>query len=773
MKGWTVMFNRRLTGLAAFAMLILPALCAIGLASGPVFWEISRQDEVARGDAKGVSIDEEGAITLAPTYTLVYDTKEAYIWSSAVDSAGNTYLGTGHGGRIFKVDRDGKGALLYGTPELDVTALATDPQGNLYAGTSPDGKIYRITPDGKASVFYDPPDKYIWSLAFDPASSTLYAGTGNKGIIYRIDSSGKASVLATTSETNIVSLALDKSGNLIAGTDPSGLVLRISPAGKVFALLDSPLQEIHSLQVASDGTIYAVGINPQAAAQRQTNAGVSSTTSISNEGVITISTSDDQDSQSGQTATSVADISSSIGQTKGQSRTAECAKSALIHILADGSSEVLWASREAVAFGMHAMSDGRVLVGTGNKGRIYSVFPNHTSSLLIQSPEDQTSTIISTGAAGDDLLATSSNLGKLYRIGKQTEREGTYTSPVRDAKFVAGWGNVTWRGAGAIQLETRTGNTESPDATWSDWSAAYRDSGARITSPRARFIQWRAILESSSKSATAPAATRGGGDGGWPGSRTGAENSSTLRAVTVAYLPKNQAPEIASVSVLPAGVSLQEMPVAIDPSVISSGLDPALFGVSLNIPPRRFFQKGARSLVWQASDPNEDTLVYQVFYRSIGDSEWHLLADNLTQGYYTIDGNRLPDGGYIFKVQASDSPSNPQGLALTAEAETEMIQIDNTPPDIKPSQPSVSGQTAEVTFDATDATSRIAKGEYSVDGGTWLLMFPVDGIADSPHEIYKVTVTFKRGGEHVIAFRCSDSSLNVGTSKVTVTVPSP
>ena len=69
---------------------------APAFASGPVFWEISKQDDVLKGDARGVSIAENGAITLAPAFTLVYDTKEAYIWSSATDSAGNIYLGTGH-----------------------------------------------------------------------------------------------------------------------------------------------------------------------------------------------------------------------------------------------------------------------------------------------------------------------------------------------------------------------------------------------------------------------------------------------------------------------------------------------------------------------------------------------------------------------------------------------------------------------------------------------------------------------------------------------------
>ena len=70
----------------------------------------------------------------------------------------------------------------------------------------------------------------------------------------------------------------------------------------------------------------------------------------------------------------------------------------------------------------------------------------------------------------------------------------------------------------------------------------------------------------------------------------------------------------------------------------------------------------------------------------------------------------------------------------------------------------------------TDTTSRIVRGEYSVDGGTWQLVYPVDGVADSAHETYKVHVNFEKQGEHLIAFRCADSSSNVGTSKVTASV---
>ena len=108
------------------------------LAGEPVVWEMGSRTELLKGEARGVSITDTGIVTLAPNMTQLFNTEQAYVWGSAVDSAGNIYLGTGHGGKVFRVTPDGKGALLYKAAELDVTALAVAGDGSIFAATSPD-----------------------------------------------------------------------------------------------------------------------------------------------------------------------------------------------------------------------------------------------------------------------------------------------------------------------------------------------------------------------------------------------------------------------------------------------------------------------------------------------------------------------------------------------------------------------------------------------------------------------------------------------------------
>lgn len=728
-----------------FATTILLALFAVAARAGqPALWETSGRVELLKGDARGVSITDTGVVMLAPKLTEVFNTQQTYVWSSAIDSQGNVFLGTGHDGKTFKIAPNGSGSLLYDASELDVTALAVGRDGVLYAGTSPDGKVYRIGADGKADVYFDPGDKYIWSLAV-MSDGSLAVGTGDNGKLYRVRSAGASpdsSLLANTNQTHVISLAVTQQGDLIAGTDSGGLVLRVSPEGKMFALFDTQLREIHALAPAADGSIYALALSDAASTARAPSAAPVITTPQPSEGgtpttSVTITAIDETGApiqgQAGTPTRSRSDVST--------------ARSAVFRILPDGATDVVWSSATVTAFAIApSLQPGTVLIGTADKGRIYSVTNDGRDTLLLQSPEGQISSLF---VKNNQVFAASSNQGKLYRFGNELVTEGTYESPVRDAKLTASWGRIWWRGGGAVEVQTRTGNGERPDATWSDWSSAYRDpEGNQISSPRARFIQWRATVRSGSSSAT----------------------PSWIEDVSVAYLPRNVAPEVLSINVLPIGVGLQQMAqVTVDPNVESSGLDPSLFGPVAQVPPRRFYQRGARSFQWQAEDRNSDTLEYAIYYRALNEQTFRLLKDKLRENFYTIDGATLADGRYVIKVVASDGPDNPPGQKLTGERLSEPVDIDNTPPAVKiVGQPQVTRDTVRVVFSVDDTTGKIRKADASIDGAAWSPVFPDDGIADSGHEVYSVDFSGLGPGEHTISLRSFDSSGNVGTLSVTV-----
>src|SRR6266576_2402627 len=174
--------------LAGFAvtLLLIGVVASAAYSGQPVIWETNSRAELLKGDARGVSISDTGMLMLAPNLTEIFNTEQAFVWSSAVDAQGNVYLGTGHDGKIYRVTAAGTGTLLYDATELDVTAIAAAKDGAIYAGTSPDGKVYRITADGHAEVFFDPADKYIWSLALLNDGS-LAVGTGDSGKLYRVN----------------------------------------------------------------------------------------------------------------------------------------------------------------------------------------------------------------------------------------------------------------------------------------------------------------------------------------------------------------------------------------------------------------------------------------------------------------------------------------------------------------------------------------------------------------------------------------------------------
>jgi hypothetical protein len=776
-----------LVGLFSSALAIA-ALAPSAFADGTRTWEQSKFDDLTKGTAAGVAIRSAGGLELAPSFKLLYATPSTYIWAIAADDAGNVYAATGSPARVYRITPNGEATIIFEPQELQVQTLEVDPHGAIYAATAPDGKVYKIEhkpreksdapksesktenkSDGKSdkdakdkdkdkdpakpaldpswtsSEYFAPGTKYIWDLVLDKAGN-LYVATGDHGEIYKVTPKGEHSVFFKSDETHIRVLALDTrgngaQGNLIAGTDGSGLVYRISPAGEGFVLYSTPKKEITALALDREGNIYAAGVGEKRASAATSAPGAASA-------MITIGGNavNPNPQTPGMTVT-MAPTNPQPGPFPFPGGGASNG-SDIYRIAPDGSPSRIWTSHEDIVYALAFDSRGQLLAGTGNRGHVFAIASQLESqdefSDLLKAPASQVTGFAK--APGGALYAATSNLGKIFRLGPGPENEGTYESDVFDAKIFSRWGRVEFRGAGNVDLLTRSGNVDNPDRNWTPWNPVNLTKDSEMGVPPARYAQWKAVLHAGS---VKPA----------------------VDTVTLNYLPKNVAPEIDDVSVQ-VGVRYQPLPKS---SGLNLGGDiSGSSGVHFESPMPSNHDRDSIGVKWNAHDDNDDQLVYSVYYRGDGDTRWLLLKDNLTDKAYSFDASLLPDGGYTVKVVASDAPSHSPGEGLTASKESRRFEVDTTPPQVENLSASQEGAGPQIRirFRAADGFSPIKRAEYSIDAGEWKFVEPVGQLSDAKIEDYNFLAAVGPGNEsateHVVVVRVYDKYDNLGAAKTLV-----
>ena len=109
----------------------------------------------------------------------------------------------------------------------------------------------------------------------------------------------------------------------------------------------------------------------------------------------------------------------------------------------DGSPKTIWSSHEDLVYALAFDHEGRLLAGTGNRGRIFVIAGNQYTDLA-EASASQVTAFAPTPKGG--LYAATSNLGKVFLLGPNAVSEGTYESDVFDAKNFSKWGRVEVRG---------------------------------------------------------------------------------------------------------------------------------------------------------------------------------------------------------------------------------------------------------------------------------------------------------------------------------------
>ncbi len=718
-------------------LLLLALTLTPAFASSPSLWEMSSFTDFIKGKFDGVSLGRDGRLTLAPKLDTFFTSGQPAIWAMAAGPDASLYVATGHRGRVFQLDKTGASKLIWTADRPEVFAIASTPQGVLYAASSPDGKIYRIE-KGQATEYFDPKAKYIWALALAP-DGVLYAGTGDGGKVFRITGRGAGEEYYDTGQGNVTGLMLDRQGRLLAGTEPNGILYRITAKDKAFALYDSTLPELRAIAPNPDGSVYAVALGGalarkvQAAQQANQNAQPDAGTQVTTSITVTADAGSDlkptpAEPIKPQQAAPAATTPAVTASTTTAVDLSNIEKSAIYRINADNTVDTLWSSKEENVYDILPAPDGQLWFGTDQNGRIYRLAPDRKLTLVAQTNEAE---VVRLMAWNGGILAATANLGKLYRLGGPGV-QGTYESPVFDAGGVARWGKLRSQTSGSVVIRTRAGNSIRPDRTWSDWSA---------TPPNARYLQFSAEFKGP---------------------------DATLDNVAAAYLPQNNPPVVRSVSVItqpgktPAAAAPASASTAFSVTVTDTG--DAAPTSSTGTATQTISRTSSQQLLisWQADDPDNDKLVYQLDFRGDGQRDWKTLKSGLHENTYALDADALPDGRYLFHVIASDREANPAGAAKEADLVSSPVLIDNTPPAIRIRTAS----RTEVVFEAEDAASLLRRAEWSLDAGPWTPIAPVDGILDSQSEQFRFTPDSIPPGEHMLALRVTDSGNNTALAKI-------
>ncbi|HJU84649.1 MAG TPA: hypothetical protein VJ600_10595 [Holophagaceae bacterium] len=703
---------RRSRLLPLAAALLAAAPLAPRLAADQPLLTFATFNDWIGAESKGVRIGADGRLRLAPNLRRLAQLSEGVIWAAAPDGAGGAYVSAGTEGKLFhysggqlKPLAQVKGGIVFALAKVG---------NDLIVAPSGEGKLLRVTAAGEVKPYCDIEARVVWTLRAE-GGEVLVGGGAEHGAVLILAREGSSRRLAEIpEETAITALCPDGEGGLYLGTHGRGLVLRyVRGADRLETLMDTPFEEVRALAYA-DGNLFVGADNGLA---QRLSAG-------------------------------------NLERREGYLPTGDgvAPKSAVIRLGKDRVPETLWQSGSSLVFALEAWK-GQILVGTGNRSRIFSIPANGKGRDTNPFEAVQE---LGTGQAtaflplGGDLMVVGSNPAEIHLLSEAQATEGTLESRVLRGMPLADWGRaylVADAPSGtSVELQFRTGSTETPDSTWSPWTPPLR-SGERPSLPPSRFAQFRVRLSS----------TRGGA-------------TPVVDSVTLHYANRNLAPQWEGVEVQPPGLVITR---SAPPDDI--GIERVPFETQKLIPAmayagseKRSFRRGAQAFLFKVTDPNSDQLEFNI--RLLPERGAPLpLEKGWKERFFSFDTLPVPDGRYRLEVTASDAPSNAFNAALTSSWITPAFYVDHTPAVISELSAVAEGDGVRVRFTATDATSVLKEAAVSADGDRWLEIVPEDRVFDQASERFEALVPRESVKGDRVLVRVTDLNNNEQTAAVTIT----
>lgn len=638
-------------------------------------WRHAETKDWQAATQKHLAVGPSGELTLSLETQKLAGLEAGSVFALAMLPERQLIAATAEPSQVVLVTEEETKTLWKSETEQVLSLLPFDAKSVL-VGIAPSGKLIRLTLEGEAKDFAKVQGQYVWQMLKDKQGN-IFAGTGPEGRIEKISPQGDVQTFYRTNQTHVLSLAMDEQSQLFAGTDGNGLVLALQPDAQSRVLYDAAEQEIRTLHFHQN-TLYA-----------GTAAGVV-----------------------GERGTSRTSPTSSYRG--GPNRVYAIGKDGQV-------STVFSTNGQIFSLGSFGKDDRSLLIGTGDDGSVYRLdLDSQQAAKTIEVDASQILGILQGNQ--DQVNLATGNPAALYSLSKSYDRAGSLLSQTLDAKLAARFGAINWWAetpeVTSLSVATRSGNTQTPDETWSNWSAEQSDSKtAKVLSPPGRFLQYRVTFKTNEPYQTP-----------------------VLRSIVVRYRTANQAPTISSFTV----------PHVTD----GDGKE----------------RKEKLSFTWSAKDANEDELAYQLAFRKLGWKQWISLKE-VGDEKYEWDITSVPQGVYQLRLSVSDRPSNPASEALSTTRESEPFVIDNQPPSVKAKLLGKPDQFPSIQVHAEDTLCPIVTAKYSVDGGDWQEMFPTDQLFDALKEEFTPLIGPLDPGTHVVVVKATDAAGCTGSTDLVIEIP--
>ncbi len=662
-----------------------------------------------KGELKGVSINQKGQLFLSPSSKTIFTQGDSFIWDMCQLKDGNIIVLTGIEGNVYRINKAGKHSLIRSLGKVSARRIVKGKDGLLYIAVSPNPKILSFNPkNDKFQEVVKFSENYLWDMAVAP-NGKIYAALGNPAMIYEIDTkkNSKKVIYQNKKEGHFLSIAVNKAGSLYFGSEGNGIIFKKLKSGKVKPIYSSYEDEISDIHITSNGTVY---FTTASQARKYTSHNFDYEPSLNFR------------EKENKTTT-----------TKKKKKRKTSMMNSVYKINLDDRIEKIFTMKKTSFYSITSDKEGNIFVGSGDKGVIYKITKAGISSRLLKFRENQ---ILRLKFLNNNLYVTSGNDGSLFKLDFNSPTKGTYLSQIFDCTTPVIWGTITTRGivpkASAIEIQTRSGNTDFPDKHWSSWARCNkRDEEYRIMSPQNRYFQYKIKMSTKDISITP-----------------------TLSAIKIPFLHKNRAPRILSLTLISKNKKRTK----------SKKIKKATQRLGDNA-----------IISWVAKDDDHDKLSYDLYFKIGNDPYWRLLTDKMKRNKLPIKTSYMPDGYYYFRIIASDVPSNNEKTALKAKFDSKRFLIDNTPPKFKNLKVYQSGDKIIITGKVVDKFSPIIQIKYSINTREWYYSGPADAVFDNKKELFKIIIDRKTNpnlfsGTNILILRATDEQENKFTTKMFFTI---